>query len=61
MSAEGPDGHRGRPLSVPDFRDARPERIAENAHAAEMRLDSERLARIDELARLGLAEDATLL
>ena len=38
-----------------------PERVDENAAAASVRLDRETLQRIDRLARLGLAEGATLI
>ncbi|UCF66461.1 MAG: aldo/keto reductase [Acidobacteriota bacterium] len=39
----------------------RPERIDENARAAEIRLNDETLEQIDEVARPGLAEGATLV
>ena len=39
----------------------RPERIDENAKAADIRLNDEMLNRINELARPGLAEGATLV
>lgn len=39
----------------------RPERINENAAAAQLRLDSDTLERINQLAKPGLAEGATLV
>ena len=39
----------------------RPARIIENAEAASLHLDEDTLRRIDELARPGLAEGATLV
>jgi aryl-alcohol dehydrogenase-like predicted oxidoreductase len=46
-------------LAIPGTR--RPERIDENAKAADITLDAELLRRIDALARPGLAEGATLI
>jgi aryl-alcohol dehydrogenase-like predicted oxidoreductase len=52
--------HQGRDIfPIPGTR--RIERIDENAEAADIRLDDEMLKRIDELARPGLAQGATLL
>lgn len=52
--------HQGKDIfPIPGTR--RPERIEENAQAANIRLDDATLKRIDELARPGLAEGATLL
>ena len=46
-------------LTPPPY--AKPERVDENAKAAELRLDAATLARIDELARPGLARGGTLV
>ena len=46
-------------IPIPGTR--KPERIAENAEAAAVRLDAGQLRRIDELARPGLAEGKTLV
>jgi aryl-alcohol dehydrogenase-like predicted oxidoreductase len=52
--------HQGRDVfPIPGTR--KPERIDENAKAAAIRLDPPTLRRIDELARPGLAEGATLV
>ena len=52
--------HQGEAI-VPIPGTRRPERIDENAKAANVRLDAETLAQIDRLAPVGLAEGATLL
>ena len=52
--------HQGEAIiPIPGTR--RPERIDENARAADVRLDPEALAQIDRLAPVGLAEGATLI
>jgi aryl-alcohol dehydrogenase-like predicted oxidoreductase len=52
--------HQGKDIfPIPGTR--RPERIDENAKAADIYLDGETLKRINELARPGLAEGATLV
>lgn len=52
--------HQGNDIfPIPGTR--RPERIDENARAADIRLDGETLRRINELARPGLAQGATLV
>jgi aryl-alcohol dehydrogenase-like predicted oxidoreductase len=52
--------HQGQDVfPIPGTR--RPERVDENAKAADIRLDNETLQRINSLARLGLAEGATLV
>lgn len=52
--------HQGKDIfPIPGTR--RPERIEENAQAANIRLDDATLKRINELARPGLAEGATLV
>ncbi len=52
--------HQGKDIfPIPGTR--RPERIDENAKAADIHLDGEMLKRIDEFARPGLAEGATLI
>jgi aryl-alcohol dehydrogenase-like predicted oxidoreductase len=52
--------HQGNDIfPIPGTR--RPERIDENAKAADIRLNNETLKRINELARPGLAEGATLV
>ena len=52
--------HQGKDIfPIPGTR--RPERIDENAKAADIRLTDETLKQIDELARPGLAEGATLV
>jgi aryl-alcohol dehydrogenase-like predicted oxidoreductase len=52
--------HRGEDIiPIPGTR--KPERIEENAGAADIALDSDALARIDRLAPVGLAEGATLV
>lgn len=52
--------HRGQDIiPIPGTR--RPERVEENAQAATITLDDKTLQRIDELARPGLAEGATLV
>lgn len=52
--------HRGDDV-FPTPGTRRPERVEENAAAADVRLDDETLRRIDELAPPGLAEGATLV
>jgi aryl-alcohol dehydrogenase-like predicted oxidoreductase len=52
--------HRGEDI-VPIPGTRKPERIEENAGAADLTLDSDTLARIDRLAPVGLAEGSTLL
>ena len=52
--------HQGDAI-VPIPGTRRPERIDENAKAADVRLDPDALAQIDRLAPVGLAEGATLL
>lgn len=52
--------HRGEDVfPIPGTR--RPERVDENARAADVRLDGATLRRIDEIARPGLAKGATLV
>lgn len=52
--------HQGSDI-VPIPGTRRPERVEENARAATIQLAPQTLARIDELARPGLAVGATLL
>ncbi|HET8708498.1 MAG TPA: aldo/keto reductase, partial [Pseudomonadales bacterium] len=52
--------HQGEDIiPIPGTR--RPERVVENAKAATIQLSAEQLGQIDQLARIGLAEGATLV